>query len=70
MFANFSELFDLIKGFFDFGQASASYAALLFPGFVRRIIISFFLLLGIVAVIKLVKGLVSLIGGITSGFIA
>lgn len=70
MFDNFAELFELIKGFFAFGQESAEFAGMLLPGFVYRVIISFFLLLGIVAVIKLIKGLVSLIGGIASGFIA
>lgn len=70
MFDEFKNVFDTMKSFIEWARSVPEYLSGIFPVYIVYAFGTFFLVLTALLVIKLVKGLASLVSGIVSGFIA
>lgn len=70
MFDEFKNAFETLRGFIDWAKLLPQQLSSIFPDYIILAFGTFFIVLVVLLLIKLVKGLASLVSGILSGFIA
>lgn len=70
MFEDFKNAFETLRCFVEWAKTLPAQLTSIFPNYIILAFGTFFIVLVVLLLIKLVKGLASLVSGILSGFIA